>query len=51
VDQVVEEMILRCRHLGLRVRGAERHAQLACASLITALTSQFTYGAHPRYHR
>lgn len=51
VDQVVEEMILRCRHLGLRVRGTERHAQLACASLITALTSQFTYGAHPRYHR
>ena len=51
VDQVVEEMILRCRHLRLRVAAPERTAQIACASLITALTSQFTYGGHPHYHR
>lgn len=51
VDQVAEEMILRCQHLRLKRIQPEQAALLAAAALLTALTNQFTFGAHPRYSR
>jgi hypothetical protein len=51
VDHVVHEMILRCRSVEFHLRGTESETRLDAAVLLTALSMQFLFGGHPRYHR
>ncbi len=51
LDHVVSEMIERCRFKDLRISGATRDALLGSAIVLTSLSSQFMYGAHPKYNR
>ncbi len=51
LDHVVREMISRCQSKDLRVEHSPQEAQVSAAILLTSLSSQFLYGAHPNYHR
>ncbi|MCB9915151.1 MAG: hypothetical protein H6828_08385 [Planctomycetes bacterium] len=51
LDHVVREMIARCKGGDLRVPMAPAEARVSAAILLTSLSSQFLYGAHPHYHR
>lgn len=51
LDHVVREMIERCRFKDLRMSGTPRDALLGSAIVLTSLSSQFMYGAHPKYNR
>lgn len=51
LDHVVREMALRAKTHDLRVTTGEDDARTDAAIVLTSLTSQFLYGAHPRYHR
>jgi hypothetical protein len=51
LDHVVREMIERCRVKDMRMGGSAHDALLGAAIILTSLSSQFLYGAHPNYHR
>ncbi len=51
LDHVVREMIGRCKSHDLRIDQAAQEAQVSAAIILTSLSSQFLYGAHPNYHR
>ncbi|MEO0650232.1 MAG: putative zinc-binding metallopeptidase [Planctomycetota bacterium] len=51
VDHVLREMVARAVERRLRLNGDEGDALVDAAVLLTSLTSQFTYGSHPRYQR
>ncbi len=51
LDHVVREMIERATVKDLRMSGTPRDALLGSAIVLTSLSSQFLYGAHPNYHR
>ncbi|HEX6274505.1 MAG TPA: putative zinc-binding metallopeptidase [Polyangiaceae bacterium] len=48
VDQVLQEMIVRCRELGLRVAGSRNETLLNTLLLLTAQTMQLLRGRHRR---
>ena len=48
VDQVLQEMIVRCRELNLRVTGSRNEALLNTLLLLTAQTMQLLRGRHRR---
>ena len=48
VDQVLQEMIVRCRELGLRVEGSRSETLLNTLLLLTAQTMQLLRGRHRR---
>ncbi|HIG10308.1 MAG: putative zinc-binding metallopeptidase [bacterium] len=51
LDHVVREMIERCKSQDLRVSLGPREAQVGAAIVLTSLSSQFLFGAHPIYRR
>ncbi|MCA8966514.1 MAG: hypothetical protein KDC48_16660 [Planctomycetes bacterium] len=51
LDHVVREMVARCRTKDLRVATARTEALVDAAVVLTILSGQFLYGAHPRYQR
>ena len=51
LDHVVREMISRSKQQDLRLATAPSDALVDAAVVLTSLTSQFLYGAHPRYQR
>ncbi|MFT7487086.1 MAG: hypothetical protein ACI9F9_002945 [Candidatus Paceibacteria bacterium] len=51
LDHVVREMVERCRTKKLVLSGTSADALLGSAIVLTSLSSQFLYGAHPNYHR
>jgi hypothetical protein len=51
LDHVVREMIARCQTKDLRVAQTPQASQVGAAIVLTSLSSQFLYGAHPNYHR
>ncbi len=51
LDHVVREMVERCRSKDLRIPGTQSEAMVSAAIVLTSLSSQFLYGAHPNYHR
>ena len=51
LDHVVREMVERCRTKSLVLPGTFADALLGSAIVLTSLSSQFLYGAHPNYHR
>jgi hypothetical protein len=51
IDQVLKELVLRCRRLGLRRVGSEREARLHSAVLLTAVTMRFVRGGHQEFRR
>ena len=51
LDHVLREMIARCKTQDLRVGQGSHEAEVSAAIVLTALSSQFLYGAHPNYHR
>lgn len=51
VDQLVNELIPRCRRLGLRLRTGEREAEVDVAVLLASLATKLALGTPPRYCR
>ena len=51
LDHVVREMIARCKTKDLRLVASSNETRVSAAILLTSLSSQFLYGAHPNYHR
>ncbi|MFK7740691.1 MAG: hypothetical protein AB8H80_10235 [Planctomycetota bacterium] len=51
VDQVLDQMIQRCRELDLRVEKPRSQARLGAAVLVTMGTMQLTKGYRPRFRR
>ncbi|UCF69518.1 MAG: putative zinc-binding metallopeptidase [Acidobacteriota bacterium] len=51
IDQMLKEMILRCRAMNLRLMRSERESRIDAAVLLTTLTMTFLHGGHPEYHR
>lgn len=51
IDQVLNEMVPRCRVLGLRLRRPPGETLVDVAVLLTSLTMSFLYGSHPEYRR
>ncbi|MCA8980323.1 MAG: hypothetical protein KDC14_09875 [Planctomycetes bacterium] len=51
LDHVVREMIACCKQKDLRLAAAQSEAIVDAAVVLTSLSSQFLYGAHPRYQR
>ncbi len=51
LDHVVREMVERCQTKNLVLPGTSADAMLGAAIVLTSLSSQFLYGAHPNYHR
>lgn len=51
LDHAVQEMVERCRTKDLRIPGPTSDALIGAAIVLTSLSSQFLYGAHPIYHR
>jgi hypothetical protein len=51
LDHVVREMVARCDSQDLRVTASPSEATTDAAVLLTSLSMQFLYGAHPRYQR
>jgi hypothetical protein len=51
VDQVLRELVPRCRKLGLRLKESERRAFVDVAILVTSLTTSLAESAPPRYCR
>jgi len=51
LDHVVREMVARCRSQDLRLAATPKDALVDAAVLLTSLSTQFLYGAHPRYQR
>jgi hypothetical protein len=51
LDLVVREMAERCRTKNLLLPGDQADAMVSAAIVLTSLSSQFLYGAHPNYHR
>ncbi len=51
LDHVLREMIARAVERRLRVEGDEGEGLVNAAILLTSLSSQFSYGSHPRYQR
>lgn len=51
LDHVAREMIARCKLLDLRVATTAAEAQIYSAVILTSLSTQFLFGAHPRYQR
>lgn len=51
VEQVLVELLPRCRKLGLRVRGSEEDALVQSSALLGVLTHGLTRGAAQRYSR
>ena len=47
----VREMVERSRSQDLVLPGTEAEALVSAAIILTSLSSQFLYGAHPNYHR
>ena len=51
VDQVLNQLILRCREANLRLTSSVRETRIDAAVLLTTLTMGFLYGGHPEYRR
>ncbi|MDX1648843.1 MAG: hypothetical protein R3263_03215, partial [Myxococcota bacterium] len=51
VDQVLNELVLRCRALGLRLAHPERPSRMAAAALLTTLTRSFVSAGRTEYRR
>lgn len=51
LDHVVREMIACCKQKDLRLNSSRSEAIVDAAVVLTSLSSQFLYGAHPRYQR
>jgi hypothetical protein len=51
VDQVLNELILRCRSLGLRLAHPETASRMAAAALLTMLTMSFVAAGPSEYRR
>jgi hypothetical protein len=51
VDQVINELILRCRKHRLRTTQPERDSLLGAAVLLTLLTTSFVRGSYSEYRR
>ncbi len=51
LDHVVSEMIARCKLKDLHLSGNSADALVTAAIVLTSLSSQFLYGAHPNYQR
>lgn len=51
VDQVLNELIVRSRALGLRLAHPERSSRVAAAALLTMLTTSFAAGGPSEYRR
>ena len=51
LDHMVREMVERCRKKDLQLPGSQADAMVSAAIVLTSLSSQFLYGAHPNYHR
>ena len=51
LDHVVREMMARCKTRDLRLSNGPAEALTDAAVMLTSLSTQFLYGAHPRYHR
>jgi len=51
VDQVLRDMMIRARQLGLRLRGSEREAREGAVVLLTAYTTEFTRRRHREFFR
>jgi len=51
VDQVLGQMILRSRALGLRLKGSEADALVEATLLLSQSSTRFLFGGHPRYQR
>lgn len=51
VDQVVNELILRCKKLDLRLARSRQETIVDTAILLSTLTMNFVYGGHPNYQR
>jgi len=51
VDQLLNELIPRCRRLGLRLRGPARDVEVDMAVLLASLTTKLALGARPHYSR
>ena len=51
VDQVIDQLIQRCRELDLRVIKPRSQARLGAAVLVTMGALQLTRGHRPRFHR
>jgi hypothetical protein len=51
LDHVVREMISGCKQKDLRLGSTRSDGIVDAAVVLTSLSSQFLYGAHPRYQR
>jgi hypothetical protein len=51
VDQLLGELVLRCRQLGLRRTRSETESLVDAAVLLTSVTTSLLHGAHPHYRR
>lgn len=51
IAQVLNELVLRCRRLGLRVGASERETLVQAAALVASLTMRFLRRGHPEYMR
>ncbi|MFT4539308.1 MAG: hypothetical protein ACI841_001943 [Planctomycetota bacterium] len=51
LDHVVREMIDRCQTKDLRLAAGPVDSLVTASILLTSLSSQFLYGAHPKFHR
>jgi len=51
IDQVLNELVLRCRNLDLRLVAPERETLIEAAALLTALTMSFARGSVSEYRR
>jgi hypothetical protein len=51
VDQVLKELILSCRKLGLSLQQSESEARVDAAALVTSLTMSFLHGGPSEYRR
>ena len=51
LDHVVREMITCCKQKDLRLASSRSDSIIDAAVVLTSLSGQFLYGAHPRYQR
>jgi hypothetical protein len=51
IDQVVNELVLRCRKLGLRLARPPKDTLIEAASLLTLLTTRFVRRGRSEYRR
>ena len=51
VDQLLAEMITRCRQLRLRLPGSEAEAFVDAGILLGSASVASLYGPHPRFYR